>query len=479
MRVLIFLVMTIGSMEAQDFSDYLWDHHSKYQESSLSHRRFKHKDLIPLIEKLPVNNFRVKQAGKSYLGKPIYAITVGNGPITVLLWSQMHGNEATATMALFDIFNYLQESELPEVQQLLSSLTLTFVPMLNPDGADLFQRRTVQGIDMNRDALKLNCPESTILKALRDSIQADWGFNLHDQNIYYNVGQTAKPATISFLAPAFNVAKDVNELRADAMKLIAVMDQALQKIVPGQVGKYDDTFEPRAFGDNMQKWGTRTILIESGGLADDPEKQIIRRLNFVSIIQALQAIASSSYANYDLQSYWDIPMNSNNLNDLLIRKVTVPGQGGKDYQVDIAIRRQEYDKKGSAPLSYKGTIEDLGDLSTQYGYQEIDGQGLEYAPGKVCQQHAGDFNALDSSKLMEVMKQGYTYVSVEQQHQQQPSLPFDLVRPDYHPLTAPKIEHPATFLLLDEGAVKYAIINGFIYDVEDSEPILGNGWSYK
>ena len=44
------------------------------------------------------------------------------------------------------------------------------------------------------------------------------------------------------------------------------------------MGRYSDEFEPRAFGDNIQKWGTNTILIESGGIFGDEEKQYLRKL---------------------------------------------------------------------------------------------------------------------------------------------------------------------------------------------------------
>ena len=46
--------------------------------------------------------------GESGEKRAIYQVTAGTGPAKVLLWSQMHGNEATATMALFDIFNFLK-----------------------------------------------------------------------------------------------------------------------------------------------------------------------------------------------------------------------------------------------------------------------------------------------------------------------------------------------------------------------------------
>ena len=472
--------MTLGSIEAQDFSKYLIDHYSQYREPSLSHRRFKHRDLVPLIEKLPAKGFQVKEIGKSYLGKSIYSISIGTGPIKVLLWSQMHGDEATATMALFDIFNFLGRTDLPQVKEILSQLTLVFVPMLNPDGADIFQRRTAQGIDMNRDAVSLTCPESHLLKSLRDSLAADWGFNLHDQNIYYNVEGTENTATISVLAPAYNQEKEVNGQRADAMKLIAVMNEALQDIIPGQVGKYDDTFEPRAFGDNMQKWGTRTILIESGGFIGDPEKQIIRKLNFVAMLTAIQSIASSSYDEYPVQKYWDIPMNNSNLNDVMIRQVTITDQNGSPYQVDIAIRREEFDRNGGAPLYYKGTIEDLGDLSTQYGYQEIDGKGLEYAPGKIYQETIGDLAIPNANWINDRLQKGFTNLKFELGLDQDSyGLPFDVVGDGFVPQPAPKVEQPATFLLLKQGEVKYAVVNGFIYDVGNTEKPSGNGWIYK
>ena len=100
----------------------------------------------------------------------------------MLLWSQMHGDEPTATAALFDIFEFLRRHRQdPTVRDILSSLTLYFVPMLNPDGAERFQRRNAQSIDINRDALRLQTPEGRTLKAVRDRFQPRIGFNLHNQ----------------------------------------------------------------------------------------------------------------------------------------------------------------------------------------------------------------------------------------------------------------------------------------------------------
>ncbi|MEL6277238.1 MAG: peptidase M14, partial [Bacteroidota bacterium] len=198
--------------------------------------------------------------------------------------------------ALLDIFKFLgaADEKYADLRELLrTNLTLTFLPMLNPDGAQRFTRRNALGVDLNRDALRLQSPESRILKEERDRLQAEWGFNLHDQSIYYGVGFPAEQvAAISILAPAFDWEKTVNAQREDAMQLIGLMNRYWQVAAPEKIGRYNDDFEPRAFGDNLQKWGTRTILIESGGWPGDREKQYIRQLNFVSLLSALHSIAT-------------------------------------------------------------------------------------------------------------------------------------------------------------------------------------------
>ena len=39
---------------------------------------------------------------------------------------------------------------------------------------------------------------------------------------------------------------------------------ALEPFASGQIGRYDDEFELRAFGDNLTLWGTPVVLIETG-----------------------------------------------------------------------------------------------------------------------------------------------------------------------------------------------------------------------
>ncbi|MBA9078080.1 M14 family metallopeptidase [Rufibacter quisquiliarum] len=466
---------------AVEVAKQAFEQHAAYKEAALQDRRFKHKDIVPLLEQLRQNRlFQVQVAGQSIEGRDIYLVKVGTGKTKVMLWSQMHGDESTATMALFDIFNFLQNpGELKGLRdEILTNNTLYMVPMLNPDGAEVFQRRNALDIDLNRDALMLQSAESRLLKKLRDEIKPEFGFNLHDQSRLYTVGTTAKPATISFLAPAFDHAQTVNEVRGRAMRTIVGMNEGLQQLVPGHVAKYSDAHEPRAFGDNIQKWGTSVILIESGGYKGDPEKQYIRRLNFATILSALHIIGTESYAQYNLADYFKIPQNERYLYDLVIKDVWYK-ENGKDAQLDVGINRYEpastTAKKG---FYHRSAVEEIGDMSVHYGYEEIDGQGMTLVPGKVYDKPFATINELTPARAKQLLADGYTTVRMQNLPTQADpeDLPLNILT------TTGRVNHGlalfrgANFVVKDkEGQVRYGIVNGFVYDLQGEKPQLFHG----
>ncbi|SDL83883.1 M14 family zinc carboxypeptidase [Siphonobacter aquaeclarae] len=366
------------TMSAQSLSQRLSDTYDTFREPALTERRFRHKDLVPLMQQLPAS-FEVTEVGKSTQNRSISQVRLGNGPVKVLLWSQMHGDEATATMAIFDLFRFFAASGdgFDDLRtEILSRTTLYFVPMLNPDGAEAWTRRTALGIDMNRDALRLQTPEGRLLKQLQQTLQPTFAFNLHDQSPRYSAGPTGKLATVSFLATAYNEAREINDVRKRSMQLIVGLNRMLQTYIPGQVARYSDEFEPRAFGDNIQKWGSSLILIESGGYAGDPEKLYIRKLNYLALLTGLQAIASGSYRKEDIKAYETIPENGRAVYDLLVRNVHVV-RNGQAILTDIAVNRQELAVFNRPEKWYiRGTVEEFGDLSVFFGTQELDATGL-------------------------------------------------------------------------------------------------------
>ena len=441
--------------------------YQSYHEPSLTHRRFKHSEIVPLIQKRE-QEFTVEVLGQSIQGRDIYQLAYGDGPIKVLLWSQMHGNESTATMALFDLFNFLEgeDDEFDSLRHLIKErLSLRFIPMVNPDGAEVFQRRNSLDIDLNRDAIDEATPEARILKTAREAFQPAFGFNLHDQQIYYNAKGSNKPATISVLAPAYNEAKQINEVRKKSMQIIVGMNRILQDVIPGHVGKYDDAFEPRAFGDNFQKWGTSTILIESGGYPNDPEKQYIRQLNFMIILNALYEIATQIYHQYEVEDYFAIPDNDNKLMDLIVRDVTVE-QRGQSYQVDLGIKQQEY--RLDSGYRVAGAIVDKGDLSVFYGYNEVGAEGLQFRPGNIWKGTYTSLNEISEQKAMELLKQGYLAISVKKENKgDSHQLPLLVVTEEKAFQSGHQIGNAANFFLQRDNELRYAVVNGYVIDLNN------------
>ena len=269
----------------------------RYRVSAITERRFTHADFWRAIEPSLKSSFKTETVGQSILGRPIRSVTFGQGPTKVLLWSQMHGDESTASMALADIFRFLAEApDDPLRQRLQRELTIVFIPMLNPDGAEVFQRENAVGIDVNRDARRQVTPEARALKKVHETFQPQFGFNLHDQNARTRVGRRGVQSAIALLAPAYDSVLSYNDVRGTARLVAAVLATTFAHEIPGRIAKYDDAFNPRAFGDLMQQWGTSTVLIESGALPDDPQKQRLRALNVAAILGALDAIATRSYA---------------------------------------------------------------------------------------------------------------------------------------------------------------------------------------
>lgn len=326
----------------------------------------------------------LERVGSSAEGRSINMVSMGTGPFRVLLWSQMHGDEPTATAALFDVFEYFQRHRTdPAVQRILTSLTLYVMPMLNPDGAERFQRRNAQGIDVNRDALNLQTPEGVALKTVRDRFNPRIGFNLHNQGWNTSVGDPPKPASISLLSVAYDKLQSENAGRRLTRKVCAVIRDSLEPFASGQIGRYDEEFEVRAFGDNLTLWGTPVVLIETGGFPTNEPDQVLVRMNFVAIVSALDALATGNVEKADAKRYESLPTNESKLFYILVKNATVvTGTGIRPFAADIGIAasRRVRLENGRRVVVLQGSINDLGDLRTYGAMRTIDAGGMIAAP---------------------------------------------------------------------------------------------------
>ena len=377
--LLLFLMNTPAQTTAELAETWDNEHVSNKLPSNV-----RHKDLQKYLDGLRKHGLKVDEVGKSVANREIYQVEWGKGPLKVFLWSQMHGDEPTATSALIDIFNVLHKNrDKAWVKEMEKAMTIRAVPMLNPDGAELYVRRNLQGIDINRDALRLQTPEGRTLKAVRDRLQPRVGFNLHNQSWRTSVGDPPKPASISLLSVAFDKARSGSEGRTLTKKICAVIRDALEPFASGQIGRYDDEFEVRAFGDNLTLWGTPVVLIETGPWpAAEPDPALVR-LNFVAILAALDALATGAVNRAAPERYDSLPLNASAELYVLVRNATViNGAGVPPYVADIGIAatRRVRDADGQRQVQITTTIDDMGDLRTLGALRVIDATGMTAIP---------------------------------------------------------------------------------------------------
>lgn len=463
-----------SQINEKSFLDFLIDLNSNYSSfkvKQIQTKRFDinlyHKILDSLI-KVSDELFSSEVIGKSFKKQEIKLIRFGYGEIKILLWSQMHGDESTASMALLDLINLLNlRREFAE--KLKSKISLYIIPVLNPDGAKMFERRNYQEIDINRDALRLQTPEGKILKKIRDDIQPDFAFNLHDQYSNYSVGKTGKPAAIAVLAPAFDYDRNINEIRKRAIQICVEIKDIIEKFYPGVVARYDDEFEPRAFGDNIQKWGSSTILIESGGYFNDLEKQEIRKMNFLALNGSIYSIAYNLYHSKLIDRYFEIPENERLFFDLLIKNVTIE-KDSVEFLVDLGISYSE--KFDSLRNRYirEYSVTDIGDLSTFSGFDTLEVKKLKLEIGKVYEKILTNFSQLKNLNPEELLKQGYVKIIYQGNFEniEENSLLDLMISTTKYPLRESKnlLGHSANFLLYDKnGFIKYIILNGRVIKV--------------
>ena len=374
---MLLLLAGCTSAAQEQTSQALYTEWRRQHITGIDPSRVRHDDLKKYLERLRADGVEVREVGRSIADREIYQMEFGGGPLKVFMWSQMHGDEPTATSALIDLFHFLQQNRQSRtVSSIARSITLRAVPMLNPDGAELFQRRNLQFIDINRDARALATPEGRLLKKLRDEWSPDIGFNLHNQHPRTAVGDTGQQATISLLAVPFDERGSDNSGRVRGKKICARIVEALAPFIPGHIARYDDTFNPRAFGDLITRWGTPVVLIETGALQGRSEMDLVQ-LNFVALASVLEGLADGSVARADPKVYDGLRFNEGGtIFSLIIRNAIVVNRFQTKqakvppFAADIAINEDA--AWGEGKPQRRASVQDIGDLSVFHGLEEVD-----------------------------------------------------------------------------------------------------------
>ncbi len=265
--------------------------------------------------------------------------------------------------------------------------------MLNPDGAERYARRNAQAIDINRDALQLSTPEGRVLKAVRDRLQPELGFNLHDQNRRTTVGDTGVLATISLLAVSGDAQGTLTPGRARAKRVCSAIARTLEPFVPGGIGRYDEDWNPRAFGDNVTAWGTPVVLIESGGVMPGRPLTDLTRLNYVALLTTLHGLVRDDLRGETADLYEGLKRNDDGWwTDVLLAggRIWQP-DAGEPYRADVA-----FDVLDEDPFAVRcsepgwpgdSRVREVGDGRLLGAARRLDVTGRLLAPACVASVH--------------------------------------------------------------------------------------------
>lgn len=143
-------------------------------------------DLKALEGRFP-DKMSYSSIGKSIEGRELYAVKIGKGENKILLVGSVHAREWMTSYLLMGLLELYLESEEQgkrvggyNIKKMLKNTTITFVPMLNPDGVDLVLNGV--GHRDKEELLKMNDQETdfTRWKAniagvdLNRQFNADW-----------------------------------------------------------------------------------------------------------------------------------------------------------------------------------------------------------------------------------------------------------------------------------------------------------------
>ena len=346
---------------------------NQYKEQSLYGRYITLESIEPILKKNNTNN-QLEIIGKSVFDEPIYKYQIGTGKMKILLWSQMHGNESTTTKGLFDFINLLNSSS-ELANKFLNTFTFCCIPMLNPDGAKLYTRANANKIDLNRDSQDLTQPESRVLREVFESFKPDFCYNLHDQRTIFGVANTGKPATLSFLAPSYNEDREINASRLKAINLIAGINDTLQQYLPGQVGRFDDSFNINCIGDTFQYMGVPTVLFEAGHFPNDYKREETRKYVFISLVSSFEILNENDIVSNEIDKYLSIPQNNVVFYDFIYKNIKINYDG---IEIITNFAAQYKEELIDNNVYFNAYIVKIGELDDYFGHIEYNANGALY-----------------------------------------------------------------------------------------------------
>ena len=201
-------------------------------------------------------------------GGAIHLLTLGRGDRRVLLWSQMHGDEPSATPGAARPRRHPARRRDPAARDARAAHAA--------DRADAEPRRrralrAAQRAGHRRQPRRAGARDAggaAAQAAARPLLTPSSASTCTTRTGAPRSATPASSPSIALLAVAGDPQGTLTPgPRAREARRVAARADARPPFVPGGVARYDEDWNPRAFGDNLTAWGTPVVLIESGGRA--------------------------------------------------------------------------------------------------------------------------------------------------------------------------------------------------------------------
>ncbi len=139
----------------------------------------------------------VAEIGASIEGRPLHKVVLGRGTFELWAVGRHHGNEPTGAEAILQMIPLLADPaaapgpDAPPIVRFLHAnrdavldrVTLVTVPLVNPDGAERFQRGNVNGVDLNREYFAFKEPEPVLVREAFWEHWPDACLDLHNEGL--------------------------------------------------------------------------------------------------------------------------------------------------------------------------------------------------------------------------------------------------------------------------------------------------------
>lgn len=252
--------------------------------------------------------------GKTQKGRDILMARISGGnksedKMRILYFGRIHGDEPGGTEGLLHFIDQMTSND--SLRYLLDKIDFYIVPMVNVDGGERMIRQTANGVDLNRDQVRMDSPEAVALRTMINRVDPHVTIDFHEyqplKSAYALISEEilTVPWDVMFLTSGNpNVPNGVRHkieslFLPNAKKDLADNDYSSHTYYTPKKTSQGVTMNmggssPRSTSNSLSLSNTYSILIEGRGIGLN-RSSIDRRLKSVYVLA--ESFANTCYLN--------------------------------------------------------------------------------------------------------------------------------------------------------------------------------------